>query len=604
MTATAEVVNHPSLALDVSDIIEGLVDSQMLHLPLDTISVRDGFNPRRYFSPEKMTELVESIKAQGLIQPIVVKPNTDGTGFHLIAGERRFRASTLAKIESVPVIVRLVNDEEALALAVAENSEREDVSAGEEAKACHRMMAICSGDKDETARALGWSRKKLDSRLMLLHCSDQVLNALEERKILIGHAELLSGLSKEMQDQTITGVIEQKVSVTVLREKLGRYAYKLNEACFDTSACTGCPHNSSCTADLFDQSLNDGHCMNRECYDQKTTSHLQQKKTELTEEYPVIWLDIERPADTRCHLVREGSNGVGKAQFSACQGCGNYGAVMSTEKGNEGQVEQGVCFDTVCNKTKVADYAQQLNDEQPQEVASTTKTDRSITSTPKNPKTKTAAKVPSVETPKKVKLHVAAKQFDACANEVISNVQMIKIFSLISLMETVRNSRSTHLVEPLLKQIGLDKANHIFRRSDMVNKLATLEESSLNELIRTYTATMAGAIRINDSMLEGEDLETSKTVLSLVNADMTKYIQVDKAYLDTLTISGLKALLDESGFVAWYEEKHGEDSCGKKLLKGTRDKQIKAVMEAGFDWTGFVPKSAHLPDLKATVKQY
>lgn len=278
MTSTAQIINHPTTAtMDITTLIANICDMQMVHLPLYTISAREGFNPRRYFSPDKMNELVESIKVQGLIQPIVVKPSKDGTAFNLIAGERRFRAAKLAQIESIPVIVRLVSDNEALAIAVSENSEREDVSAGEEAKVCHRMMAICSGNKDETARTLGWSHKKLDSRLMLLHCNPSVLDALEKRKILIGHAELLSGLSREMQDQTLTGLIDSKVTVAVLREKLDRYAYKLNEAIFDTESCSGCPHNSTSPADLFDLSLNDGHCMNRDCYDEKTTVHLHAK---------------------------------------------------------------------------------------------------------------------------------------------------------------------------------------------------------------------------------------------------------------------------------------------------------------------------------------
>jgi len=418
MTTTAQIINHPTTAsMDVATLIANMTDMQMIHLPLNTISAREGFNPRRYFSPDKMNELVESIKVQGLIQPIVVKPSEDGTAFNLIAGERRFRAANLAQIESIPVIVRLVSDNEALAIAVSENSEREDVSAGEEAKACHRMMAICSGDKDETARTLGWSRKKLDSRLMLLHCSPSVLDALEQRKILIGHAELLSGLSREMQDQTLTGLIDSKVTVAVLREKLDRYAYKLNEAIFDTQSCSGCPHNSTSTADLFDLSLNDGHCMNRDCYDEKTTAHLHAKKAELAEEYPVIWLDIERPADTRCHLVREGENGVGKSQHAACQGCASFGAVMATSKGNEGDVDAGVCFDTACNKKKIAEYQQEVSQQAkvslPAEnpTATTSKANHTTTAKIVNKSEGTN----SVETPKKVKTFIYDKHIHACA---------------------------------------------------------------------------------------------------------------------------------------------------------------------------------------------
>lgn len=588
-TNTAEVID---LQQDTEIVMADLYDKAMKHLPLDMITVRDGFNPRRYFSERALNELVDSIKSQGVIQPIVVKPNNDKTGFNLIAGERRFRAATLAGIESIPTIIRLVSDEEALAMAVTENCERQDVSAAEEAKACHRMMALCDGDRQETALALGWSLKKLESRLSLLHCSDKVLEALEQRQITIGHAQLLAGLSKSFQDESLPGIIENKVTVPALKEMLGRYAYKLNEAVFDVNGCQGCPHNSTSTADMFDASLSDGHCMNRECYDKKTHDHLTARKEELTQEFPVIWMDIEKSADMRRHLVREGNNGVGRDQYSACQGCAKFGALMLTEKGKEGQVEQGICFDVSCNSKMVAAYQKetQAAAEHPQQSAQSQATS-STASKPAQSKPKA-----SNEVPKKVKTFVHRTHANAAAQEVLKCNHMANVLALMALADSVRHNRDTKTVQPTLEKYNLGKLTSHYSKNEMVVKLASLTPEQVQEITRALAAALSAGL--NDTQLESgtsEGLMTSQAILKIQKAELKDYFTVDKAYLDTHTVSGLKSLLEESGFIQWFDEKHGKGQCGKQILKGKRDDQITAILGAGFDWTGFVPKVTKLP---------
>lgn len=590
MNQTAHVI---PMNQDADLVMADLHDKAMKHLPLEMIAVREGFNPRRYFSEDALTALVDSIKAQGVIQPIVVKPNKEKDGFHLIAGERRFRAATLAGIDSIPAIIRLVSEEEALSMAISENAERQDVSAAEEAKACHRMMALCDGDRQETALSLGWSLKKLESRLSLLHCSDNVLNALEQRQIKIGHAELLAGLSKSFQDDSLPGIVEKKISVPQLKEMLGRYAYKLNEAVFDVAGCTGCPHNSTSTADMFDASLSDGHCMNRECYDQKTKDHLTAKKEELTQEFPVIFMDVEKSADMRRHLVREGQEGVGREQYSACQGCAKFGALMLTEKGKEGQIEQGICFDVSCNSKMVSAYQKEHQQAQqsPAPAAETANTTASTTS--KTPASKPKA---TSEVPKKVKTFVHRTHCNAAMQEVMNSDHVANALSLMALADSVRHNRDTKALMPILEKFNLTKLTSHYSKHEMVVKLTSMTADELQEVTRAFAATMAGGL--NDTQLESassEALLTSQAILKIQKAELTGYFTVDKAYLDTYTMSGLKPLLEEAGFVQWFDEKHGKGECSKKVLKGKRDDQIAAILAAGFDWTGFVPKVANLP---------
>lgn len=585
---------NDTVTLDMSNTVE---DNLMLHLDMKAISVRAGFNPRRYFDEAKLQELVDSIRVQGVIQPIVVTPDTENEGnYFLVAGERRYRAATIASIPSIPAIIRELTDEEAIAIAISENSNRDDVSPSEEARACHRMMAT-SKNSDDAAMKMGWGKKKFDSRLLLLHCSEAVLNALDERKIKVGHAELLSSLIHDMQDQSLIGIIDNNVSVASLRENIGRYAYKLADATFDTADCIGCPHSSNCTADLFDTSLEDGHCLNRDCYDQKTHDHLIAIKDELSEKYPVIYLDIEKPADTRCHLVREGSSGVGKAQFSACQGCANFGALMATNKGNEGQVEEGICFDTACNKTKITDHATALkaeadSHEQEQNIESSDTDPVATTTTPIAAKPKKAV---STETPKKVQEFINEKHYAATVVEVNANNDLVKVFALIALIEANKTYSKNSITNAVMGKHGVAKLRNTSSRHEQIAILSKLSPDAIGDLIRAFAAGMAGENRSDNSFSGGNPLKTAHAALAVAGADITKHFVVDTAFLETFTISGLHSLLDEAGFIAWYDNINGDGECAKKVLNGKRGDQITNVMKAGFQWAGFVPAIVALP---------
>lgn len=584
----------PALYEQVS--IENVYDKQMLHLPIEDISVRDGFNPRRYFSEDNLNELVTSIRAQGVIQPIIVKPSTETDGFYLIAGERRFRAATIAGIKTIPAIIRIVSDEEALAMAVSENSERQDVSAAEEARACQRMLALCKGDQTEAALVLGWTEKKFRSRLTLLHCSTLVLEALETRKIAIGHAELLAGLTHEMQDLTLPKVIEQRVSVSVLRDQLGKYAYKLSDAVFDLGACNGCPHNSSVTADMFDESLSDGHCMNRYCYDDKTRQHLEGRKAELKNEYPVIWLDVERPEDTRCHLVRDGQQGVGREQYDACQGCANFGALMYTGKGKEGQIETGLCFDTTCNSKMVKTHQQEMLVEK---TAPVSQNQTPSVKTTKLDKSNKATSRKAADTPKRVKEFVQEKQYKAAAKVVWGSQKLTKIMALIALSESLAHKRTTDNLKKGLESFGASELLTLNSRDKKIELLHRLKENELDLSISAFAANLAGGVsRDRIAFEENDGLKAAKTILTLEAVDMREHFIVDKDYLDTLTVSGLKSLVNESGFNDWYDTQDGKQSgsCEAEILKGKRDEQIKAILEAGYDWKGYLPVVANLRD--------
>jgi len=151
------------------------------------------FQPRRTFDEAKLEELATSIRYQGIIQPLVVRPQ--GDGFELIAGERRWRAAMRAGLSRVPVVIRHASDHEALQLALVENLQREDLNPMEEAQAYERLIADFGMTQDEVARRVGKNRTTIANMLRLLRLPAEVQQWLRENRLTTGHAKALLSLS-------------------------------------------------------------------------------------------------------------------------------------------------------------------------------------------------------------------------------------------------------------------------------------------------------------------------------------------------------------------------------------------------------------------------
>ena len=232
-------------------------------VPLARIAV--GYNPRRYFDRKKHDELVASLRLRGMLQPMLVRPAADlPEHFTIVAGGRRYRAAMEAFGDNgeVPVLIREMTDQEALDAAIAENDDRDDPSETEQADAAVRYLAACQGDRAETARRLGWSRAKLDRRLALADLSETVKTALDERRIKVGHAELLAAVPADKQDKALETIIAAGLDIAKTRDLLMKVTQRLADAIFDKTECTTCPFNSGTQRALFDTHVDDGHCTN------------------------------------------------------------------------------------------------------------------------------------------------------------------------------------------------------------------------------------------------------------------------------------------------------------------------------------------------------
>lgn len=186
-------------------------DGQLRHLPVEFIQ-RGKYQPRRDMNQEALEELANSIRAQGVMQPIVVRPiGTDK--FEIIAGERRWRASQLAGLDTVPVVVRDVTDEAAIAMALIENIQREDLNPMEEAIALSRLQQEFELTHQQIADAVGKSRATVTNLLRLMSLRDDVQRLLEHGDLEMGHARALLSLSPEMQASTAQTVVSKGLSV-------------------------------------------------------------------------------------------------------------------------------------------------------------------------------------------------------------------------------------------------------------------------------------------------------------------------------------------------------------------------------------------------------
>ncbi|MGE3319341.1 MAG: ParB/RepB/Spo0J family partition protein [Candidatus Berkiella sp.] len=169
------------------------------------------YQPRQTIRHDGLEQLAESIRAQGILQPIVVRPR--GDKYEIIAGERRWRAAKLANLTTVPVLVRQVPDEAAMAMALIENIQREDLNPLEEAIALKRLADELQLTHLQVAEAVGKSRASITNTLRLLTLNPDVQTLLEQGQIEMGHARALLGLKGVMQSQVAQTVINRSLSV-------------------------------------------------------------------------------------------------------------------------------------------------------------------------------------------------------------------------------------------------------------------------------------------------------------------------------------------------------------------------------------------------------
>jgi len=185
--------------------------AEMRTIAVDAISP-GRFQPRARIDEESLRDLAASIKNQGVVQPVVVRETVAG-GFELIAGERRWRASHMAGVETIPAVVRRVSDETALALGLIENIQRENLNPVEEAMGLKRLLEEFGMTHQQVADSVGRSRAAVTNLLRILNLDPSVKDHIESGLIEMGHGRALLALSRESQASVSEAVIQKKLSV-------------------------------------------------------------------------------------------------------------------------------------------------------------------------------------------------------------------------------------------------------------------------------------------------------------------------------------------------------------------------------------------------------
>jgi ParB family transcriptional regulator, chromosome partitioning protein len=207
-TAAPSAGPGPSHAANAGALASG---EELARLPLDLLQ-RGKYQPRTDMRQESLQELADSIKAQGVIQPIVVRPvGTPAAGesqrYEIIAGERRWRAAQLAGLGEIPAVIRHIPDEAAIAVALIENIQRENLNPLEEARALERLISEFELTHQQAADAVGRSRATVTNLLRLLELAPEVCERVERREIEMGHARALLPLPNRKQQADIATVV-------------------------------------------------------------------------------------------------------------------------------------------------------------------------------------------------------------------------------------------------------------------------------------------------------------------------------------------------------------------------------------------------------------
>ena len=258
-------------------------------LALDTIHESTA-NPRRTFEESKLHELAESIRQHGLIQPITVRPNSEG--FEIVAGARRFRAAQLAELFAIPARIVEIDDAQALEWALVENAMRVDVHPYEEAEGFQRLLDIPGYDVATLVEKSGKSASHIYARLSLLQLIPEVAEAFTQERITVSHANLIARIPQESQaaafeqcwrkdwkdDEAhllpakfLSAWIQSNLYLSLADAPFDREDPTLNPA---AGACTTCPRRSGYNTSLFSDVTDGDQCLSGPCYQIKLTAHI------------------------------------------------------------------------------------------------------------------------------------------------------------------------------------------------------------------------------------------------------------------------------------------------------------------------------------------
>lgn len=254
-------------------------------------------NPRKHFDEDSLNELADSIRQQGILQPVTVRPTADTNGYELVFGERRYRAATIVGMQEIPAIISELSDEEAEEIAITENLQRKDVTPMEEANAYQRLMDSGRYDLPSLAVQFGKSEAYIRTRLKFTSLIPEIASLLETDEITVSVANEICRYGEDIQREVYEQHLKEDVTYSNWRgmkaseiakdiERL--YTADLDRYSFDKTVCLSCPHNTN-NLTLFREG-GCGKCANRTCLAEMNASHLVERAVQVLADNPTAIL--------------------------------------------------------------------------------------------------------------------------------------------------------------------------------------------------------------------------------------------------------------------------------------------------------------------------
>lgn len=568
------------------------VSTHIQHLPVSRIR-RNPNNPRKGRNAERYEHFKQSVMAQGILQPILVRPiqGDPEHDFEIVAGETRWQAATDCALELIPALVRDMTDEQARIAAAVENIQRADMTPIEEANAAAELLRQTGNDHEEVMRLLGWSRTKLNARILLTHASEAVAQALVAGQIKLGHAELLCPLGHADQNMVVAKIVEQGMSIAEARERLLKLTRRLDQARFDTIGCTGCAHNSSAFADLFDTSVGNGQCQNLTCWNAKVAAHLEQCLADAKAEHGLVYRSDELPAEGYQTIVTDGAKGVGHEQAAACRSCASYGAVISTRNGEEGRVTGRYCFNPTCHGEMVGKYQAAVKAAaQATPAPAQGRATAAAAGVPAGQPAKSPSKPRTLRTALRKVAHKA--QVQLAHRFMVSHAAYGYAQAISSVVHDIGRDVAPGLTDKILKAAGVPERPATAKaRVAWIADLARLDEAKLLALLAQLSALALCRTVTQDDFDHSEAAMLAAEVIGRNSLDPREVFAVDAEYLNLLTKDELLAECAAAGFDRAYEAAHGKGAF-KKRVGASKVKELAQTLLApleGFSWQGHLP---------------
>lgn len=546
-----------------------------MQVPLENITA--GNNPRRYMDPSELEELTRSIRSVGVIQPITVKRGEGAEKFIIVTGHRRHKAAIEAGLDTIPVHV-IENDEDFDAMALIENTVRADMSPAEESDAAVALLNKNKGDMQEVALLLGWTESKLRRRIALNVCSEKVRNALTERKIKLGIAELLATiLDHKNQDKALRSIIERNMTVEQVRQLLLKLVQKLDRAIFDKSECADCRFNTGLQKTLFEETLaEDAFCTNGTCYAKKTTEAVEAKAESLKSDYATVRIVRLGTAEDWTKLKADGPDGVGSEQCQRCASCAHFGATVSALSGDEGKIETEICFDLKCNEAMInAEYAKVNMAEDENEESGAEKSDETGSGTSSTSSSSgTGSRASAKNSHHSVALSTAMQTYRrkiwgaAALKAIAKNAEGAKALLVALILSEKSRDFDGGKVKTVCEKAISGFSFHTKVIGDVAESVAEKSDSLLT--------VCAG------SAVEKMSEEDVRSTLKYLKADLSETWCINKDYLDLMTKTEINALMVELGL-----DKKIKD--WKKLNGGKKDDLTTGIMASGIDFKELIP---------------